>query len=40
VVRVGEAAPGHGSRPVNRLPNPGTRVGVNFSKYPKMLSDR
>jgi hypothetical protein len=30
----GEAAPSHGSRPVNRMPNVGQRVGVNFTKYP------
>jgi hypothetical protein len=30
----GEAAPSHGSRPMNRLPNLGSRVGVNFRKYP------
>ncbi len=30
----GEAAPGHGARPVNRFPGLGTRVGVNFQKYP------
>jgi hypothetical protein len=29
----GEAAPGHGSRPLNRLPGLGTRVGINFKKY-------
>jgi len=29
----GEAAPTHGSRPVNRFPNLGARIGVNFSKY-------
>ncbi|MGF6743472.1 hypothetical protein [Paraburkholderia atlantica] len=29
----GEAAPEHGDRPVNRLPDLGTRVGVNFRKY-------
>ncbi|MGF6789625.1 hypothetical protein [Paraburkholderia sp. 35.1] len=29
----GEAAPEHGSRPINRLPGLGTRVGVNFRKY-------
>jgi hypothetical protein len=29
----GEAAPGHGHRPVNRLCGAGTRIGVNFKKY-------
>lgn len=29
----GEAAPGHGRRPLNRLPGLGTRVGINFKKY-------
>lgn len=29
----GEAAPEHGTRPVNRLPDLGTRIGVNFKKY-------
>lgn len=29
----GEAAPDHGSRPVNRLPNVGQRIGINFKKY-------
>jgi hypothetical protein len=29
----GEAAPGHGSKPVNRLPELGERIGVNFSKF-------
>jgi len=26
----GEAAPGYGSRPINRIPGVGTRIGVNF----------
>ena len=30
----GEAAPSHGARPVNRLPGVGSRVGVDFRKYP------
>jgi hypothetical protein len=29
----GEAAPGHGHRPVNRLAGAGIRIGVNFRKY-------
>lgn len=29
----GEAAPGHGSRPVNRFVDLGERIGVNFRKY-------
>ena len=29
----GEAAPEHGSRPVDRFPDMGRRVGINFSKY-------
>ncbi len=29
----GEAAPGHGKRPVNRSLDAGTRVGINFRKY-------
>lgn len=29
----GEAAPGHGYRPVNRLAGAGSRIGVNFRKY-------
>jgi hypothetical protein len=29
----GEAAPSHGTRPVNRFPNIGTRIGTNFKKY-------
>lgn len=31
----GEAAPSHGSRPVNRQPGTGRRISVNFSKYPR-----
>jgi hypothetical protein len=26
----GEAAPGHGAKPVNRLPRLGDRIGVSF----------
>jgi hypothetical protein len=29
----GEAAPGHGTRPVNRITGGGTRIGINFRKY-------
>jgi hypothetical protein len=29
----GETAPSHGSRPSNRLPGTGQRIGVNFRKY-------
>ena len=29
----GEAAPSHGSRPLNRFPEMGTRVGIDFKKY-------